>query len=81
MLPTGSLVMRVNADGSIPDINGLKRKDLALFIGAPICLIALGAPPIRLREPIRIGNDCATVILACTEKTPGKVLKCTATPP
>ena len=32
VLPTGSLVMRVDGDGAIPDINGLKRKDLALFI-------------------------------------------------
>src|SRR5262245_14597836 len=32
MLPNGSLVMRVNSDGSIPDINGLSRKDLAPFI-------------------------------------------------
>jgi len=32
ILPDGSLVLRVNADGSIPDLSAIKRKDLALFI-------------------------------------------------
>jgi hypothetical protein len=32
ILPNGSLVLRVNADGSIPDLSAIKRKDLALFI-------------------------------------------------
>lgn len=32
VLPNGSLVLRVNADGSIPDLSAIKRKDLALFI-------------------------------------------------
>ena len=31
ILPNGDLVMRVNADTSVPDISNLKRKDLALF--------------------------------------------------
>lgn len=32
VLPDGSLVMAVSADNSVPDINGLERKDLARFI-------------------------------------------------
>ena len=32
VLPNGSLVIRVGADGSIPDLSAIKRKDLALFI-------------------------------------------------
>ncbi len=32
VLPDGSLVIRVGADGSIPDLSAIKAKDLALFI-------------------------------------------------
>jgi cysteine-rich repeat protein len=32
VLPDGSLVMRVGADGAIPDLSAIKAKDLALFI-------------------------------------------------
>lgn len=32
LLPNGSLVIRAAADGSIPDLSAIKRKDLALFI-------------------------------------------------
>ncbi len=32
VLPNGSLAMRVNSDGSIPDLSAIKKKDIALFI-------------------------------------------------
>ncbi len=50
-------------------------------VGIPISLTALGAPPIRLRMSIRIGDDCATTIITCVEKVPGVKLLCTSTPP
>jgi cysteine-rich repeat protein len=39
---------------------------------------ALGAPPIRLRQTVRVGDQCSTAILTCEEKGGGKVLKCTS---
>lgn len=44
----------------------------------PIDKTVLGAPPVRLRQTIRVGDDCVTAILVCEEKGNGKVLKCTA---
>lgn len=37
---------------------------------------ALGAPPVRVRQTIRVGDDCATTVLTCEEKSGGKLLKC-----
>jgi hypothetical protein len=35
----------------------------------------------RIRESIRIGDDCATALLTCTTSASGKTRKCTATSP
>ena len=59
-----------------------KLKDLSDGKGVqiPISTTALGAPPIKVRESIRIGDDCATQILTCTQKIPGVFLLCNSTP-
>jgi hypothetical protein len=36
----------------------------------------LGGPPRRLRQTIRVGDLCATVVLTCLESGSGKSLKC-----
>lgn len=46
----------------------------------PIDFLALGAPPIRVRQSIRIGDDCATAVLRCTLAPNGNSLKCTSAP-
>jgi hypothetical protein len=46
----------------------------------PIDFLALGAPPIRVRQSIRVGDDCATVVLRCTLASNGDSLKCTSAP-
>jgi cysteine-rich repeat protein len=48
-------------------------------VAIPIDPNALGAPPIRLRQTLRIGDDCATAVITCTAK--GTTLKCASTPP
>ena len=55
-------------------------QDLIQGRGVEIAIdtMALGAPPVRLRQTIRVGDDCATAILSCEEKGGGKVLKCTS---
>lgn len=42
----------------------------------PIDVNALGAPPPRLRQTIRIGDVCTTAVLTCESKAGGKLLKC-----
>jgi hypothetical protein len=42
---------------------------------------ALGAPPIRLRATIRIGDDCATSVITCVANPTGKLLRCSSKPP
>jgi hypothetical protein len=37
-------------------------------------------PTIRLRQSIRIGDDCATTVVVCEVKNDGKALKCNSTP-
>ena len=34
-------------------------------------------PPIRMRQTMRIGDDCATGVLECTTNTVQTVIKCT----
>jgi len=46
----------------------------------PIDFLALGAPPIRVRQTIRVGDDCATAVLRCTLASNGNSLKCTSAP-
>ncbi len=46
----------------------------------PIDFNALGAPPIRIRETIRIGDDCGTAVLRCTLAPNGNSLKCSSAP-
>jgi len=38
----------------------------------------LGGPPARLRQTIRVGNLCATIVVTCEEKASGKMLKCSS---
>jgi len=57
--------------------NAIQGKGVAF----PIDPLALAAPPVRLRQSIRIGNDCATTIITCVERVPGELLKCNSTPP
>ena len=45
----------------------------------PVDYDALGAPPVRLRQTLRIGDDCATTVLRCAVGTNAK-LKCTSAP-
>ena len=44
----------------------------------PIDLNALGAPPPRLRQTIRVGDVCTTAVLTCESKSGGKVLQCSS---
>ncbi len=44
----------------------------------PIDLLALGAPPVRVRQTLRVGDDCATSVLRCTLSN--TTLKCTSAP-
>jgi hypothetical protein len=46
----------------------------------PIDFLALGAPPIRVRQTLRIGDDCATAVLRCILAPNGNSLKCTSAP-
>jgi len=45
----------------------------------PVDYFALGAPPVRMRQTLRIGDDCATTVLRCAVGTNAK-LKCTSAP-
>ena len=45
----------------------------------PIDYFALGAPPVRVRQTIRIGDDCATTVLRCAVGGNAS-LKCTSAP-
>ncbi len=45
----------------------------------PIDFLALGAPPVRFRQTLRIGDDCATTVLRCA-LGPNASLKCTSAP-
>jgi cysteine-rich repeat protein len=45
----------------------------------PIDYFALGAPPVRVRQTLRIGDDCATTVLRCTVGG-NSALKCTSAP-
>jgi hypothetical protein len=47
----------------------------------PIDFDALGAPPIRLRQTFRIGDDCATSVITCNASGDGLRLKCNSPPP
>ena len=38
----------------------------------------LGGPPVRLRQTIRVGNLCATIVVTCLEKASGRVLQCSS---
>lgn len=51
--------------------------------GVPIAIdpTALGAPPIRLRTTVRIGDDCATAVVTCVASPNGKSLRCSSNPP
>jgi hypothetical protein len=46
----------------------------------PIDFLALDAPPIRVRQTIRVGDDCATAVLRCTLASNGNSLKYTSAP-
>jgi hypothetical protein len=54
--------------------HNLKGKGVAFEIDPSF----LGGPPRRLRQTIRVGDLCATVVLTCEEKASGRVLKCTS---
>jgi hypothetical protein len=45
----------------------------------PVDYFALGAPPVRIRQTLRIGDDCATTVLRCAVGTNAS-LKCTSAP-
>ncbi len=45
----------------------------------PVDYDALGAPPVRLRQTLRIGDDCATSVLRCSVGSNAS-LKCTSAP-
>jgi hypothetical protein len=58
-------------------VNSNKIKDAADGRGVSIPLNT--TLPIRVRQTIRIGDDCATALLLCDLKPNGKVLKCKST--
>jgi hypothetical protein len=62
-------------------LNRIKDKADGKNVAIPIDFDALGAPPIRLRQTFRIGDDCATSVLTCTASGDGLRLKCNSTPP
>jgi hypothetical protein len=45
----------------------------------PVDYDALGAPPVRIRQTLRIGDDCATTVLRCAVGS-NACLKCTSAP-
>ena len=49
-------------------------------VSVPIDANALGAPPIRLRQTIRIGDDCATAVITCVANPSNTSLKCGSVP-
>ncbi len=60
-------------------LNKIKNNLAGETVAIDIDTGALGAPPVRLRQTIRIGDDCATTVLSCEEKSGGKLLKCNST--
>jgi hypothetical protein len=74
----GEGLRRVNF---IQKFNKVKDAIQGKGVAFPIDPLALAAPPVRLRESIRIGDDCATTIITCVERIPGVLLKCNSTPP
>jgi thrombospondin type 3 repeat protein len=81
-----------NKQGTLPGAPGARRATFTQVLNklkeshsgagtVQIPISTLGPPPIKVRQSIRIGNDCATQILTCTEKVPGRFLLCSSNPP
>ena len=79
-------------EGDVPGALGLRKSTAKLQLNrilysidsrkvvVPIDFLALGAPPIRFRQTIRIGDDCATAVLRCTLAPNGSSIKCSSAP-
>jgi hypothetical protein len=75
-----------DAEADVPGAEGWKKGKFALisnkskltFSGGNLPLsIATAPPPIRMRQTVRVGDDCATGVLECTVNSIGNVVKCT----
>ena len=78
-------------EGDVPGAVGLRKVQAKLQLNKvlfsidgrkvviPIDLFALGAPPTRVRQTFRIGDDCTTSVLRCALTANGS-LKCTSAP-
>jgi len=74
-----------DAEADVPGALGWKKGKFALisnkskltFSGGIPLTIATSPPPIRMRQTVRVGDDCATGVLECTLNGVGNVLKCT----
>jgi len=60
-------------------LNKLSYSVDARKVVVPIDYFALGAPPVRLRQTLRIGDDCTTTVLRCAVGNNAS-LKCTSAP-
>jgi hypothetical protein len=60
-------------------LNKLSYSVDARQVVVPIDYFALGAPPVRLRQTLRIGDDCTTTVLRCAVGNNAS-LKCTSAP-
>jgi cysteine-rich repeat protein len=82
--PTRPSWLFVDMTASTPGALGWKRARFALsrnkirftLAGKNVPIPVDETAPIRIRETIRIGNDCATGVLECTPNLAGTVLKC-----
>jgi len=59
----------------------IRANKIKYTFGAKNIPVAVGtAPPIRIRQSIRIGDDCATAVVTCEINSRGTVVKCSSTP-
>ena len=74
-----------DAEADVPGALGWKKGKFALisnkskltFSGGIPLSIVTAPPPIRMRQTVRVGDDCATGVLECTLNGAMNVLKCT----
>ncbi|MCK6554578.1 thrombospondin type 3 repeat-containing protein [Candidatus Binatia bacterium] len=67
--------------GLVKALFGLRENKIKyVFASKYIPAIIDTTAPIKVRQTIRIGDDCATAVVACEANTKGTALKCSSTP-
>ena len=69
------------AIGLVKSQFGLRENKIKYSFGSKYIPMSINTTaPVRVRQSLRIGDDCATAVVSCEANAKGTVLKCSSIP-